>query len=325
MTKKTDLEYTHIVSNLLKGKSICLPSKDDTIKLQKQSIQVPAYKEIIRAHKTIPWYSELALIYEEAYSAELVRNIIIHGSYGDFSPTHFSDLEISVILNHKVFLSKEKTLALNKWLRSSLNKLILKVDPLQHHGAFFLWDQLLKHYDEHILPVSAYDNAWAILPEKLDFYIERSIANKVEISHKKYLHTLNAILTYQKTFFQQGVNLYSIKRMLSNFFMLPVFYFQSHGMPINKKQALELIRQKNLCPSFYLALDLASEIRNSWPPHTHQMFWLRSCVFNGRFNQNRINAFILNTFQNKHIKQKFQSEFLPQALKACEILRSKLI
>ena len=67
-----------------------------------------------------------------------------------------------------------------------------------------------------------------------------------------------------RNFFTLGHGMYSIKRVVSNFLMVPVYYYQSRGLNLNKSRAIE--KAITEFPEMLgEPLACASEIRQLWP------------------------------------------------------------
>ena len=101
----------------------------------------------------LTWLSSLRDCIAPVRDKEIVQNAIIHGSYGDYTYTPFSDLEITLVLCDGAATNPRKLDELRRWRIRKLNPLLVRIDPLQHHGPFYVWPELLRGYDESIMPI----------------------------------------------------------------------------------------------------------------------------------------------------------------------------
>ena len=64
--------------------------------------------------KYIPFISELQSLQVKLEGSRLVNDMLVHGSYGDFTFTNFSDIEITVLLNCDPIESKPLSKCMNR-------------------------------------------------------------------------------------------------------------------------------------------------------------------------------------------------------------------
>lgn len=234
------------------------------------------FKTDVVIPSTVPvkyqWLLERLSEFEQCHP-ELIDNIIVQGSYGDFTNTEYSDLDLVVFLNQSVVESRKKRAKFKTILRKKIMPLIYSIDPLQHHGVFLLWPELCKCYLENILPIVVYSHAWAI----------KQINIRFTCSSKKITPRLPGLL---RTIFSEykrveiSNNFYHIKRFLSHIMMVPCIYFMDRGTYIHKSKSFAPFIRKFQAIS-QLMSDV-SEIRRKWPgaPRTIKMIGL--CGFGPR-------------------------------------------
>lgn len=267
-----------------------------------------------------PWVGRLSKIYDEFFRQGLINDLIVHGSMGDETFTNFSDIELTLYLKQRVFLNRKNKNQLRISLKK-LNKFIVEFDPLQHHGPFFLWPDLIQNYNEDILPISAYENAWSFAGETVCF----SVGNTQRCASKtKVLRTLKKLQYPEVTFFRRGVNPFTAKRFLSNFFILPAFYYQSKGQMLSKPQALEKFAE-NFCGDVRKALAISSEVRQQWgaPPK-----WLgnaRAWCAGSKVPSGRIDYLLCFLYKDKKLETKMREEVIPSVSKACHRIRKQVV
>ena len=202
-------------------------------------------------------HDKLMAVFSKAQSEDFVTNIVVHGSFGDLTSNNYSDVDMTLILDDNIFNSSNKLIKLQNWLRNDLLPVVITVDPLQHHGPFFLWPNLIENYTEEILPIDVYQNAWAMEPITLSFSSQSSDKR----GNKAYRALKN--LQDDSKFFHRGYTMYNIKRYLSNLMLVPALYWSDLGKPIFKADSFEPFYKK-----FGSAADpikVASVIRQKWP------------------------------------------------------------
>lgn len=261
----------------------------------------------------IPWYSSFITIVEKAIENQIIHNAIVHGSYGDNTTTAFSDLEVTLILNDEFFQSNYSNYIkkIRPWLKTKFYPLILRIDPLQHHGAFYLWKQLIHHYNESILPLSVYNHSWSVRPQEVKFYIQE----QADVSHDSLSLTLQSLRNFQKTFFRRGMNPYSIKRMLSNIMLVPAFYYQQRGIMMTKPEAINQIKVDNPIAGEMMAR--ASAFRCEWQNPPAWLGQIRSFINQGYIPSARWDILLVHLYQDKALLMKFQREILPMIPQFC--------
>lgn len=268
----------------------------------------------------LEWYVQLKHIFDESNSKGLVDDIIIHGSYGDFTQTHYSDIEITIVISENCLSNREKIKSFQAWYRKKLIPFILRVDPLQHHGCFYLWKEFIDCYDSRIMPLVAYRHCWSMRGRTIEFNVNHN-ANLCTVFENRFENTINSLLDYHPRFFRYGMNLYSIKRLLSNFFMLPVYFYQSEGLMLNKPDAISKIKSEKNLKSFHMALDEATKIREIWPKSKGWMTLLRRLTVTQQIPGGKIDRILVNLFRNRKIEREFEVAFLPYLKIALEELR----
>lgn len=226
-------------------------SSDDKGKMTSVDISVLSDTSSFQVHE------KLRLVLSKAKNDNLVSNIIVHGSYGDQTSNNYSDIDMTLILDDEIFTSSKKLTKLQKWLRNDLLPVVISVDPLQHHGPFFLWPNLIESYTEEILPIDVYQHAWAMEPVTLSF------SSKSSDKSGNRAHRALKNLQDNSKFFHRGYTMYNIKRYLSNLMLVPALYWSDLGKPIFKADSFEPFYKK-----FGSAADpikVASVIRQKWP------------------------------------------------------------
>lgn len=276
-----------------------------------------ASDELLKSHG-INWFASFDAAFRRAQAKGLVTNIVVHGSYGDFTYTCFSDIEVTVVLTQLAVSQPSATRQLSSWIKNDLYQLILEVDPLQHHGAFFLWPDLLGSYSEAILPVSAYQKSWAFSRDAIVFKPRSTQSEIASISRARLRQTLFALLNYERKFFRFGSDLYSTKRLLSNFFMVPVYFYQSRGSLVSKRDALRNVVSDEFPEEFCAAMEKATLLRERWPKSSRLLGQLRRQLVRTKIPQCRMELILASLWRDAEINIIIQEEFLPLMIAGCK-------
>ncbi len=268
--------------------------------------------------KDYPWVSQLSEITRRGCEAGLIEDIIIHGSYGDETATPFSDLDLTVRLQACTLEMESHRRQLRNWFKTQLFPLILTADPLQHHGPFLLWPRLANAYNPAILPCAAYESSWSIRGAPLTF---RLIPCGTEESLYALQSTLSSLLDDERAFFRHGVSPFTIKRHLSNFFLLPPLYLQSQGIYLSKRDSiLKLIDQKH--PPIAEAMAVASELRDNWKPAPGWLGRLRAHSCTGGIPGGVVDQLICSSYKDRSLSSHFRQLVRPKVREACRLYQS---
>jgi hypothetical protein len=309
-TMYSKIEYSKTILSLIKGKGLPFVKKNKLFVFEEDKIVSKKINN--QVYDLLPWVSELKEIVLNGRERGLIEDVIIHGSYGDFTFTNFSDLEITLVLSRFLYLKKEKELSI--WLKKVINPFILKVDPIQHHGPFFLWPDFLENYNELILPVCAYDKSWSI--DGINLTVKKNIDLDFKVQKEALLKTLNALLNCDKYFFKYGMSPYSIKRLISNFLLLPAFFYQSHGEIIGKPESIERIMHCNDL-NIRGAIDMASALRADWSMSPQWLSDLRCIIKPKMIPNGQLDMLITTIYRDSQMESKFRNEFLTLLPSAC--------
>jgi len=199
-------------------------------------------------------------IQNELESIEInLSQCLIHGSYATHEEIEYSDFDGLIIINKNVltnFNHFKKTIAAIK----KTNQLILKLDPLQHHGWFIILESELDDYDETFLPVDVLNISKSLL---LTNKSELKISLKGNSNFNLGIDRLSKQLLDKINSKNYPTNYYQIKSLLSEFMMLPTLYYQAKEKKgIYKKYSFEMV--KNDFGDVWNIMDKVSLLRSNW-------------------------------------------------------------
>lgn len=259
------------------------------------------------------WYEDLNKLFEEGKTIGLLNNMIVHGSYGDYSYTNYSDLDLTIVLNQSFLKDINQYKSGRSWLLKSFYPWMFKVDPLQHHGPFYLWPDLLNSYSEDILPLDVYKYSWGLKEEKLEFNIIHDTPNQCRGLKLSQL-TCQSLGNWEKTFFSDGFNMYNSKRYLSNIMILPAFYFTDIGRPVHKKESFALF--KDIYSEAEEIIDIATFLRKEWPASPEVLGLIRACQFKLGM-RGRTHNILQRLYEKSSISKIIRLELIPKVDSFC--------
>ena len=252
--KITSYHDYHLFSNYLNhGSYPFMPQNLTNTNSEKISIKIPGIDQ-----ETASLYQKLRDVFDLAKRKSLITNIIVHGSHGNQTNCNYSDIDLTLVLNDNVLKSFSKLEQLRKWLRNDFLPVSLSFDPLQHHGPFFLWENLIQNYIEEILPIDVYSHSWALESSTLHFSIQKDAVHSKDAA-------LNSARNLQNVskFFSNGYTMFAMKRYLSNLMLIPALYWSDVGKPMFKADSFQPFYDK-FGPASE-PIKIASKIREEWP------------------------------------------------------------
>ena len=201
--------------------------------------------------------NELAQMIEHNYS-ELFHSVIVHGSVATNEVITYSDFDGLLIVKDEFIDSKQ----LQKFKKESM-KMILKFDPLQHHGWFQIKESQLINYPQYYLPYEILLHSKLIFPCKESIEANLTINND-EIDYKKSLKQLINSIQNQSNSDFKSERLYELKSFLSKVMLLPSMYYAAKfDQGIFKKDSFIVVR-KDFDAEAWGCIDTASSIRANW-------------------------------------------------------------
>lgn len=199
---------------------------------------------------------ELAQLIEREYS-ELFHSAIVHGSVATNEVIPYSDFDGLLVVKDSFVTSKKLVSFKNKSM-----KLILKFDPLQHHGWFQIKESDLDNYPESYLPVSTLKHSKLIYPIQDSLNLNLEVSNTID-----YKSSLEGILNQFETRIQnqwKPSNVYELKSVLSQIMLIPCLYYSAiNDNGIFKRESFDEVKE-NFNEKEWRPIKIASRIRLNW-------------------------------------------------------------
>ena len=197
--------------------------------------------------------------YEDLFVA-----VIVHGSLATNEVKPFSDFD-GLIIVKDVFVDSNE---LKQFKKDSM-KLILKFDPLQHHGWFQITESQLSDYPESYLPITVLKNSKILYPFSAEIDIKIDIKHKPD--YKVGLFNMINQLENKVLNKWKPKNMFQLKSFLSQIMLVPCLYYSAkNDEGIFKRESFDAVKdvfkQKE-----WLVIEIASQIRNEWNPQLNSL------------------------------------------------------
>ena len=191
--------------------------------------------------------------------------LLVQGSYADGQFTPYSDLDL-VVIGDLFSQEVRKTI-------SRLEKLILEIDPLQHHGVQLMDSSCLEAYWQMDLPVETIKKSKSFIDEpyllRFKKIIEESYGAKSSV-----INTLEAIERFLQKENKQEIGLWAWKYFLSQLMLLPTLFLEAIGKYVYKAYSFELA-QEYFSETAWYAMEAATKARNEWPDEYDRNYYLK--------------------------------------------------
>ena len=183
--------------------------------------------------------------------------VIVHGSIASNDEISYSDFDGLLIIKDEFFHSKD----LMRFEYESM-KLILKYDPLQHHGWFKIKTSQLKNYPQSYLPHEILSYSKLLFPNQEQKILELEIK-----TIPNYLGSLNQItrnIAKQTEWNWNKHSTYQLKSFLSKIMLLPSMYYSAKfNEGINKKESFDCVK-KDFSVDAWKCIETSTLIRATW-------------------------------------------------------------
>jgi len=122
-----------------------------------------------------------------------VRGVYVHGSYATGNYVDSSDLDLSIILENQIL--PDNLIKLRDRIKD-IDLLLRSVDPLCHHGPYFLTEKMLKNYLESYLPLDVWRHSKCLIgPNEIEFNVVKSESHDKAEFEESVKYYNNPIMT----------------------------------------------------------------------------------------------------------------------------------
>lgn len=187
--------------------------------------------------------------------------IYIHGSWADNTKTSFSDFDDLIIVHDGDFSTTSERKELDKWL-NKVDMRFCRMDPLQHHGHWIIWESELNNYDESYMPMSVLANGLVLQGRHRIFYSVDTLLSRHGLL-RNIDFTLRNIEVLMLRYFDNKINAYDLKCLIGSILLMPAYLYQSQGVDLSKREAIESSNVIFSTDAFEV-IRKASYMRSNW-------------------------------------------------------------
>lgn len=208
---------------------------------------------------------------------EYVDHCLVHGSLATLDYARgWSDFDTYLVINRETATDPARLMALRDLLLDAY-PLLLRIDPLQHHGFLLCTALDLERYPSHFMPIPVLQQAKSLLGDTRVRVrvMPESIGNPARfIAHEAFFRRTwhSGILKHHgfrgeyllDNYHNRDNGMYQMKNFLEFVMLLPAYYLEAVGAPCYKRESFEPVRQ--LVPvTEWDIVDCATRIRARWP------------------------------------------------------------
>ena len=176
--------------------------------------------------------------------------LIVQGSYADNTFISYSDVDLVIIGP----LSKEVSL-----IKKQIDAELIIMDPLQHHGAFYINSNSFSNYWQMDLPISTLEKALVLSH------------NEKKINIPYHFHEAKSSFLWLSAFINNNESLsitietgaFSAKYLLSQLMLVPTLMLAFKGSYIYKRDSFTLVKEL-YTDEAWKCIDLATFFRKHW-------------------------------------------------------------
>jgi hypothetical protein len=199
--------------------------------------------------------------YVQSELADDLVGAYVHGSLATEEEIRYSDFDALAIIRDEVFDRRSRMVQTAKKL-SAANRIMLRFDPLQHHGWFVLLENDLLDYPQDYFPYEILRTAKSLLPHGGTSLTLRFHNEKVDYARPLFDAT-GAIVSRLRVQ-RYPRNVFELKGLLSRFMLVPALFCAAvNRAGICKKDCFEMARSL-FDGDTYRIMDEVSHIRATW-------------------------------------------------------------
>lgn len=212
---------------------------------------------IIEQYNGSSWLiEELRELINKKFS-DLFVAVVAHGSVASDEVVTYSDFDGLVIVKDKWVGTKEFAL-----FKKESMKIILKFDPLQHHGWFNIKESDLICYPEDYLPSIILKNSKLIFP--LSSNLELNISLKENTDFNRVLIPMLNQFELRISNNWTPKNMFQLKSFMSQIMLVPSLYYSAiENKAILKRGSFDAVRN-HFSKEEWSPIVVATHIRNDW-------------------------------------------------------------
>jgi hypothetical protein len=188
-------------------------------------------------------------------------DVFVHGSWADATRTPFSDLDDLVIVDAARIAGAGEARRLERWL-NRVDMRFCRLDPLQHHGHWLVYRDLLEAYDASYMPLCVLDGALRVQGGAEIVYRIDAARTRAGL-RRNIIATCASIDRLGGKYLAGRINTWQMKALVGSFLIMPAYVFQLRGAELAKPAAIG--RAAELFSAGPCALlDACTAIRAGW-------------------------------------------------------------
>jgi hypothetical protein len=257
--------------------------------------------------------TEIQKLLEKELSSDLAF-ALVHGSLGTTEEIPYSDFDGLVILRNQVFSSNER-LAKVAISLSRAHGLMLKLDPLQHHGWFVLCERDLKCWPAAYFPEEILRHSKSLLNGSAHMSIR---FNK---NDDEFATAFKRVSESVKKQLREPIpeNSYKLKGLLSEFMLLPALFIQAKNKKgIFKKYSFEEAK-KYFPAGDWAIMDHVSIIRKEWKNRS-ELTITEPVIMSYRVKQTQLKS----ALPEKVALKELSMDYIQRMIKLVTLMQEKL-
>jgi len=248
ITRKASFLFKNEIVDLIKKIEIQLSENFSTFKNTGKDFEIKSISSLNQA-STPRFFDQLI-----SYNTLLEKhnsNLIIQGSYSDGTQTGYSDVDLVII-----GVLTNEIIAIKKLIEQDL----LEIDPLQHHGVFFINKNSFSDYWLMDLPIETlkkalvFSRSSSLIINNASYFIER---------YSSFNWVSDFIKRYPSLPISLNSGVFFAKRFLSELMLIPVLALAAHGIYIYKRDSF-VLGQKYYSTKAWECVEIVSSIRKQW-------------------------------------------------------------
>ena len=245
-------------------------SADEYKHISVPKIDVNVYDGSVFLKSVLEIYNMLNVV-----KPKYIKHFLLHGSLADFGYVcGWSDLDTWVVIDNKACHDPIALVELRN-LFSKLNEVLLKIDPIAHHGFIVVLESDLDNYDSSLLPIEVIKTARNLYGSP-DIQIRESghvidwIKRFKEIKNTFVEFEISGVFKHHaykgeyltKDMIKRNEGMYQFKYLIGMVMFLPSMYYTAIGKPTYKSKSFEPFLKS--FPASRPIIECVSKIRTDW-------------------------------------------------------------
>ena len=247
ITQNISTLFKSNVLDLIQVIEIILDKKYSNFKQEGENFIINDFS-VIGFDKTSTFFERL--IFYNSLLEKYNASLIIQGSYADGTYLSYSDIDLVIIGNLSINIIE---------IKNAIEKDILKLDPLQHHGVFFINKKSFSNYWQMDLPILTLKKSIVLSEVPLKINIPYYFSEK----YSSFYWLSNFINCYPTLPIRLSSGVFFTKYFLSQLMLVPALLLALKGSYVYKQDSFSLAK-KYYSLEAWKCIKIASFLREIW-------------------------------------------------------------